>query len=126
MIYIRLLLLGALCTALLAQAVESDAEALARLHVEIVAMIANPTCTNVVYCRMLSLGTLPCGGPSEYLAYAGTRTGNTGLLETKAAEFGFLQDELRKGQKEVAACVSLPVPTLACINGRCALVAPAR
>jgi hypothetical protein len=116
----RLLLFGALCT-VPAHAAESDADALKRLRAEIVDMIGNPTCTNVVYCRMLPLGSLPCGGPSEYLAYAGTRTGNTGLLETKAAEYSFLQDELRKGQKEVGACVMLPVPMLACVNSRCTL-----
>ena len=92
----------------------------------IVEMIGVPSCNNVVYCRLLALGSLPCGGPSEYLAYAGTRTGNTGLLETKAAELGFLEEELRKERKDAGACAVLPVPTLACINGRCALVSPAR
>jgi hypothetical protein len=122
----RLLLLLTLCLAPHAYAAESDAQALSRLHTEIVEMIGVPSCNNVVYCRLLAIGSLPCGGPSEYLAYAGTRTGNTGLLETKAAELGFLEEELRKERKDAGACAVLPVPTLACINGRCALVSPAR
>jgi hypothetical protein len=126
MIRNRLWVLLALCFAPHAHAAESDAQALSRLHAEIIEMIGVPTCNNVVYCRLLALGSLPCGGPSEYLAYAGTRTGNTSLLETKAAEFSFLEEELRKERKEAGACAVLPVPTLACVNARCTLVTPPR
>lgn len=119
---LRWVLTASLFVPYLAPAAESDADALVRLRAEIIEMIGTPNCTNVVYCRLLALGSLPCGGPSEYLAYAGTRTGNTGLLETKASEYGFLQDELRKGGKDPATCTVLPVPKLACVNSRCALV----
>ena len=126
MILPRLTLTALLLIPHVAPAAESDAEAQVRLRAEIIEMIGTPDCTNVVYCRLLALGSLPCGGPSEYLAYAGTRTGNTGLLETKAAEYGFLQEELRKARKQVGACMVLPVPKLACINGHCALTATGR
>jgi len=123
---LKTLILGMVtCFPVVCSAAESDADALTRLHAEIVEMIGTPTCTNVVHCRLLSLGSLPCGGAAEFLAYASTMTANTGLLETKAAEFGFLQEELQKG-RPAGECKVLIVPKLACVNSHCALVVPNR
>jgi hypothetical protein len=98
----------------------SDEAALETLRAEIVTAIGEPRCANLVHCRALALGARPCGGPSEYLAYSSI-TGNRELLEAKAYEYGFLQEEVNRKQSAAGTCAVLPQPRAACIDGRCSL-----
>lgn len=98
----------------------SDEEALDNLHQQIVALIGEPRCENIVHCRLLALGSRPCGGPAEYLAYSSI-AGKREVLEAKAYEFGFLQEEVNRARGLSGTCEVLAQPRLACVNGRCTL-----
>ena len=96
-----------------------DAEAeLQSLRAAIVELIGRAPCANLVHCRLLALGTRPCGGPDEYLAYSSV-TGQKIVLENKAVEYGLLQEELQRTRGAAGVCVMLPEPRLACVGGRC-------
>jgi hypothetical protein len=103
-----------------AAASASDEEALDNLHQQIVALIGEPRCENIVHCRLLALGSRPCGGPAEYLAYSSI-AGKREVLEAKAYEYGFLQEEVNRARGLSGTCDVLAQPRLACVNGRCTL-----
>ncbi|MEO8630540.1 MAG: hypothetical protein ABI612_20945 [Betaproteobacteria bacterium] len=100
----------------------SDEVELEKLHREIVTMIGQPRCVNLVHCRVLPLGSRPCGGPAEYLAYASSA--NREVLESKAYEYGFLQEEIQRSRGTAGVCQVLAAPRVDCVDGRCILTAP--
>jgi len=93
---------------------------LAKLRKEIVDLVGPARCMNLVQCRVAAIGIDSCGGPAEYLVYSWLST-DKGALETKIAEYNFLQEDLQKKQQPEASCAALPEPTAACVNGRCVL-----
>jgi hypothetical protein len=93
-------------------------EELRALRQEILQLIGNAPCANLVHCRALALGNRPCGGPAEYLAYS-SFTNNRELIEAKAFEYTFLYEELQRGEQAVGACAVLPQPRLQCVDRRC-------
>ncbi len=93
---------------------------LAKLRKEITALIGPARCMNLVQCRVAAIGIDSCGGPAEYLVYSWLST-DQGALETKIAEYNFLQEDLQNKQQPAASCAALPEPTAACVNGRCVL-----
>jgi hypothetical protein len=101
----------------------SDAAALTELRQEIVRLIGEPRCANLVHCRVLPLGSRPCGGAGEYLAYSSI-TANREVLEAKAYEYGFIQEEIQHSSGAVSTCEMLPEPRVSCIDGRCRLARP--
>jgi len=108
----------ALIAPLAAAAGGSDEEALDSLHRQIVALIGEPRCENIVHCRLLALGSRPCGGPAEYLPYSSI-AGKREVLEAKAYEYGFLQEEVNRARALSGTCDVLTQPRVACVNGRC-------
>jgi hypothetical protein len=114
---------SALCiagTSIPALAAGGDEEALEKLHQQIVALIGEPRCENIVHCRVLPVGSRPCGGPAEYLAYSSI-AGKREILEAKAYEYGFLQEEVNRAHGASGTCDVLAPPRVACVNGRCTL-----
>ena len=102
---------------------EPDASAspqLAKLRREITDLIGPARCMNLVQCRIAAIGMDSCGGPAEYLVYSWLST-DKGALETRIAEYNFLQEDLQRKQQPAANCAALPEPTAACVNGRCVL-----
>ena len=93
---------------------------LAKLRTEIADLVGPARCMNLVQCRVAAIGIDSCGGPAEYLVYSWLST-DKGALETKIAEYNFLQEDLQKKQQPAASCAALPEPTAACVNGRCVL-----
>jgi len=104
-----------------AQAAGTSPE-LEKLRQEIIELIGPAKCMNLVQCRVLPLGSKPCGGPAEYLVYSWIST-DKGALETRVAEYDLLHEDLQKQQQAAGACVVLPEPVAACVNGRCVLPA---
>ena len=100
---------------------ESDAEAAADLRARIAAMTVDARCNNIVNCRIIGLGSRPCGGPEEYLAYSiwDTKVDEIGSL---AAEYNFLREELRSASGQAGSCEVLPEPAINCVNARCVKV----
>ncbi len=99
---------------------QSDEAALKKLHAEIVELIGDAPCANLVHCRVLALGGRPCGGADEYLAYS-SLTGNKDILDGKAFEYGFLQDEVRRASRRAGTCEVLSQPRAMCLDRRCRL-----
>ena len=93
---------------------------LEKLRREIAELIGPARCMNLVQCRIAAIGMNSCGGPAEYLVYSWLST-DKGALETRIAEYNFLQEDLQKKQQPAASCAVLPEPTAACVNGRCVL-----
>ena len=93
---------------------------LEKLRREIAELIGPARCMNLVQCRIAAIGMNSCGGPAEYLVYSWLST-DKGTLETRIAEYNFLQEDLQKKQQPAANCAALSEPTAACVNGRCVL-----
>jgi hypothetical protein len=96
----------------------SDEAALAKLRGEIVQLIGDAPCANLVHCRAVALGWRPCGGPSEYLAY-GTVSGKRDLIEAKAAEYSILYEDVERSKQATGTCTALPPPRVSCVDNRC-------
>jgi hypothetical protein len=99
---------------------DADQAELARLRAAIVSLIGEAPCANLVHCRTLALGSRPCGGPAEYLAYSSI-AGHREELETKAYEYSFLQEDLQRGQARAGACTVLHPPAVRCVDNHCRL-----
>jgi len=115
------LMAGVLVPTLVRSGEVSDQEALKNMRDEIGRLIGDPRCVNLVHCRVLSLGSRPCGGASEYLAYSST-TGNREVLEAKAYEYTFLEEEVNRKSSTMGTCQALSEPRVACTRGHCTLV----
>lgn len=99
---------------------EDDAQALVRLKREIAATVGEATCGNVSFCRLLPMGSDACGNPTTWIAF------NNGpdlkpVIETKAAEYTFIEEEQHRGKRKPADCKPAVTPKLACVNHRCKL-----
>jgi hypothetical protein len=104
-----------------AQQTSGDEAQLEALRGEILAMIGAAPCANVVHCRLLALGTRPCGGADEYLAYS-SHTVNRAVLENKALEYTLIQEDVQRAKSIAGVCVVLPEPRLDCVDRRCRVV----
>jgi hypothetical protein len=84
-------------------------------------MIGDAPCANLVHCRLLALGTRPCGGADEYFAYS-SHTANRAVLENKALEYTLIQEDVQRAKSVAGVCVVLPEPRLVCVDRRCRAV----
>jgi len=104
---------------------QSDAEAAAELRERITIMIDGARCNNIVNCRVLGLGSRPCGGPEEYVAYSIWDT-QVDEIRSLAAEYNFLREEVDAAAGIVGTCDVLTEPAVNCINARCVTVPSGR
>lgn len=93
---------------------------LPKLRKQIVQLIGMPRCGNLVNCRIVELGSRPCGGPAEYMTF-NTFSADQAAIETKVSEYNFAYDEWLATRPSGGACVKLPRPVAACVNGRCVI-----
>lgn len=99
---------------------EDDAQALARLKREIAATVGDATCGNVSFCRLLPMGSDACGNPTVWIAFNNAPDLKP-VIETKAAEYTFIEEEQQRGRAKPAGCKPAATPKLACVNHRCTL-----
>lgn len=99
---------------------EDEAQAIARLKTEIARVVGDGRCTNVAFCRILPMGYDRCGNPSAWIAFNNAPDLKE-ILETKASEVTFVEEDLMRGKPRPADCKPAKSPGLACINGRCVL-----
>ena len=95
------------CASAWAQQPSADEAQLKALRAEIVEMIGEASCVNLVHCRLLALGARPCGGADEYLAYS-SHTANRSVLENKALEYALLQEDVQRAKSVAGICDVLP------------------
>ena len=99
---------------------EDDAAALARLRKEIADAVGEPACGNVAFCRVAPSGHDPCGNPSRWIVF-NNAPGVREIVETKASEITFIEEEMLRGRPRPADCRPASKPRLACVNGKCVL-----
>ena len=97
---------------------EDDAQVLDRLKAEITQVVGDGRCGNVSFCRILPMGYDACGNPSAWIAYNNAPDIKE-VLETKASEVTFVEEDRMRGKPKPADCKPVRAPKLACINGRC-------
>ena len=97
---------------------EDDAAALVRLQKEIAAAVGDPACGNVAFCRVAPSGHDACGNPSRWIVF-NNAPGVREIVETKASEITFIEEEMHRGKPRPADCRQAARPRLACVNGRC-------
>ncbi len=97
---------------------EDDAQALVRLKAEITQVVGDGRCGNVSFCRILPMGYDACGNPTAWIAYNNAPDIKE-ILETKASEVTFVEEDRMRGKPKPADCKPVRAPKLACINGRC-------
>ena len=64
------------------------------------------------------MGYDACGNPSAWIAYNNAPDIKE-ILETKASEVTFVEEDRMRGKPKPADCKPVRAPKLACINGRC-------
>ena len=114
-----LLLAGTACRA------ETDEEALVRLRAEIMEMVGDASCRNVVNCRVVGLGARPCGGPDEYIAYSIWRT-MSDEFRNLVSEYNLIAEDVVHASETAGICVMLEEPAADCVNDHCVTVSPNR
>jgi hypothetical protein len=97
---------------------EDDAQALLRLKAEITQVVGDGRCGNVSFCRILPMGYDACGNPTAWIAFNNAPDIKE-ILETKASEVTFVEEDRMRGKPRPADCKPVRAPKLACINGRC-------
>lgn len=117
---LMLFLVLATATAAICRA-ETDEEALVRLRSEIMKLIGDANCRNVVNCRVVGLGAKPCGGPAEYVAYSIWRT-MSDEFGNMVSEYNLIAEDVVHESETVGACVRLDEPAADCVNDRCVTV----
>ena len=108
-------------TAPFVSSAETDAEALVRLRGEIMGLIGDASCRNVVNCRVVGLGARPCGGPDEYVAYSIWKT-TSDQFRNLISEYNLIAEDLALARGEAGTCEVLPEPAADCVNDRCVTV----
>lgn len=98
---------------------EDDAQALARLKREIAQVIGDARCANAVMCRVVGMGYDACGQPTVWVPF-NYLPGIKEVVETKAQEYTFIEEEMQRGKPRPTDCPPGRKPSPACINGRCA------
>ncbi len=99
---------------------ESDDEALARLTREMEALVAGASCGSPTFCLAVAMGADACGNPTRWLPYhRGLQVAD--VLQTKAAEYTFIEEDRWRGKPRPADCKPAQPPRLACVNSRCVL-----
>ena len=111
------LLISGIALATAARA-EDDAQALVRLKAEITQVVGDGRCGNVSFCRILPMGYDACGNPTAWIAFNNAPDIKE-ILETKASEVTFVEEDRMRGKPKPADCKPVRAPKLACINGRC-------
>ncbi len=120
----RLALCGALLTTVsCAQPVPADPrETLAQIRT----LVGDTACRSDDQCRVLPLGSRPCGGPESYLAWSTASTDQAALAALADRYQSQRQVEHQKSGR-LSTCEVLPAPAVACVRaaadpvGRCVL-----
>lgn len=91
---------------------------LAEMHDEIVDLIGTPTCTDGSQCRVIGVGSKPCGGPWGYLIYS-TANVDTVVLQALVDEHARFEEEVNRKRGLISDCSIPPKPAPACADGIC-------
>jgi hypothetical protein len=97
----------------------ADDQKLEQLGKEIQEFAKNKACSNGDDCRTMPMGAKACGGPTNYIIYALSKTDEKQLAE-KVKQYTEFQKELNIKYNRVSDCKFEIPPTVDCLNGVCA------
>lgn len=92
-----------------------------RLEARIDALIGVPYASDLSQCRVLPVGSKPCGGPWRYKVYSASQTDTTQLYRL-AEEYAALERRLNAREGRISTCDVTMAPTLALEDGVCVAV----
>jgi hypothetical protein len=99
-------------------ATEDIEASLLELAAQIDQIIGEATCDLTNQCRVIPVGSKPCGGPWSYRAYSTVDT-DVSALETTVTRFSSLQAELNQRTGADSDCMLVTEPAVRCVSGRC-------
>jgi hypothetical protein len=99
-----------------------DAAAIAKLRQEIAEAVGDAGCVINGFCRVYPVGMDACGNPTGWLA-SNNLPGIREVVETKAAEITFIEEDALRGKPRGTDCKPVAAPKPACVNSRC-IVSP--
>jgi hypothetical protein len=91
---------------------------LQELTAQIDRIIGNAACEVTGQCRVIAVGSKPCGGPWSYRAYSTLKT-DVSSLEVTVQRYTDLQKELNQRTGAISDCMFVTEPTVQCVSGRC-------
>jgi hypothetical protein len=96
---------------------------LAALKKEARALSKPAGCTQVAQCKVMPMGSKPCGGPTEFLVYCAASTDEK-ALELKAKQASDAERAKNAADQMMGICTALTPPKVKLENGQCAAVEP--
>ncbi|RUO65953.1 hypothetical protein SAMN06297229_0578 [Pseudidiomarina planktonica] len=81
-------------------------------------IIRPPRASDITQCKLVGLGSRPCGGPERYVIYSTETTDETKLLPA-VEEYNRMHKILNEQQGQISICEMLPEPNIALNSGMC-------
>ncbi|MEX1221527.1 MAG: hypothetical protein WEA82_05385 [Idiomarina sp.] len=81
-------------------------------------IIRPPRASDITQCKLVGLGSRPCGGPERYVIYSTATTDEDKLLPA-VEEYNRMHKILNEQQGQVSICEMLPEPNIALNSGMC-------
>ncbi len=88
---------------------------------QIQTIIGDASCENPSQCRVLPIGSRPCGGPAKYIAYSILNT-DVKRLKVLAQQHRVTQRQINRIKKLVSTCEMVLQPPVACVNKHCSIL----
>ncbi len=88
------------------------------LTAQIDRIIGDATCELTDQCRVIAVGSKPCGGPWSYRPYSTLNT-DMSSLEITVQRYNERQKEFNQRTGAISDCMFVTQPTVQCVSGRC-------
>lgn len=95
-----------------------QASQLAEMDKMIRSMVGTAQASSYQQCRLLAVGSRPCGGPEYYIAYSTESVDEATLLKL-AEDYAELKQAVDAEQNIVGTCEVIPEPKLVYVDGYC-------
>lgn len=93
------------------------------LHLNIVRMAEQGSCTDHSQCRTVAVGSKPCGGARYYYPYSTMDTAVSQLFDS-VADYNRMDKKRTPSEQEASDCRLINDPGAQCSAGRCMLGSP--
>jgi len=92
-----------------------------QLHQRMQRLTEDKSCRETAECKVLAVGSRPCGGPEQYLAYSAINTDEK-LLAITNDRYSKLKQQQQQRLGLRSTCQMLPEPLAQCKLRQCSLV----
>lgn len=92
-----------------------------QLHQRMQRLTEDKSCRETAECKVLAVGSRPCGGPEQYLAYSAVNTDEK-LLAITNDRYTKLKQQQQQRLGLRSTCQMLPEPLAQCKMRQCSLV----